>query len=428
MRVLIYFIISMAVLFLSYRVSLKRSIIFSILVSIFILIIQPKLFSYGTIVYLLFINALPITAEIFKKDFDEYKRIMRTRFEEGKKRYEDSQVDDKRQIEVNLEKEKALHHVLSLYEISKDMSSCLTLEDILNIFSVTLKKSFRFKHSRFIQLKESGDSIEAIYHIEVGCRLGKVTPEEFDDELTKLILEKKKIISFSLQESPKSLRKLTMIKDFETLVAIPVFVESRIAGILYIEAVPRKYFENFIILTSQFAIQFQKVVLYRKVQEMSITDSLTEVSTRRHFLDRFSEEIRRSMRHKSNLTLLMLDLDHFKETNDTFGHLVGDAVLKEVAVILKSNLREIDIIGRYGGEEFAIVLAGTGKEEAHQAAERIRESIEATVFKAYDEVVSTTVSIGVSVFPDKGVDVESLIEASDRALYKAKETGRNKVC
>ena len=219
-----------------------------------------------------------------------------------------------------------------------------------------------------------------------------------------------------------------MIKDFETLVAIPVFVESRIAGILYIEAVPRKYFENFIILTSQFAIQFQKVVLYRKVQEMSITDSLTEVSTRRHFLDRFSEEIRRSMRHKSNLTLLMLDLDHFKETNDTFGHLVGDAVLKEVAVILKSNLREIDIIGRYGGEEFAIVLAGTGKEEAHQAAERIRESIEATVFKAYDEVVSTTVSIGVSVFPDKGVDVESLIEASDRALYKAKETGRNKVC
>jgi len=425
--VLIYFIASMAVLILSYRVSLKRAIIFSILISIFILVTQVKAFSYETLVYLLFINAVPVAAEMFKKDFDEHKAIMRDRFEEGKKRYEGLQLDDKRQIEANLEKEKRLHQVLSLYEISKDMSSCLTLEDILNVFSVTLKKSFRFRVSRFIQLKGL-DDIQAVYHIEVGNRLEKVAPDEFDRELAGLTLTKRKVISFSLQENPDLLRKLGMIKDFETLVAIPLFVEEKIASILYIENIPRRYFENFIILTSQFAIQFQKVVLYKRVQEISITDSLTEVSTRRHFLERFKEEIRRSMRHKSNLPLLMLDLDHFKETNDRFGHLVGDVVLKEVAGILKSNLREIDIIGRYGGEEFAIALAGTGREEAHQAAERIRESIEGTVFKAYDEVVSTTVSIGVGVFPDDGVDVENLIESADKALYKAKESGRNRVC
>ncbi len=190
----------------------------------------------------------------------------------------------------------------------------------------------------------------------------------------------------------------------------------------------RPHFENFIILVGQFAIQLQKVILYKKVQEMSITDSLTEISTRRYFLERFNEETRRSMRHKKSLSFLMLDLDNFKECNDKFGHLVGDVVLKEVSAILKSNLREIDIIGRYGGEEFAIVLTGTGRKGAIQVAERIREGIESATFKAYDEVVSSTVSIGISVFPEDGADVGSLIEAADEALYKAKKTGRNRVC
>ncbi len=223
-------------------------------------------------------------------------------------------------------------------------------------------------------------------------------------------------------------RRLSVIKSFETLISIPLFAEEKMSAVLYIENIPRAYFENFIILAGQFAIQLQKVILYKKVQEMSITDSLTEVSTRRYFLERASEEIRRSMRHKSNLSLLMLDLDHFKDKNDRFGHLVGDVVLKEVASILKSSLREIDIIGRLGGEEFAIMLTGTGKDGAFQVAERIRESIEGAVFKAYDEVVSITVSAGISVFPDDGVDIESLVESADKALYKAKESGRNKVC
>ncbi len=157
-------------------------------------------------------------------------------------------------------------------------------------------------------------------------------------------------------------------------------------------------------------------------------DSLTGIGTRRYFLERFSEEIHRSMRHKLNLSFLILDLDYFKQTNDRFGHLVGDVVLREVAVILKSNLREIDVIGRYGGEEFTIVLTGIDREGAFRVAGRIRENIEAAVFRAYDEVITTTVSIGISVFPEDGLDAETLIETADKALYKAKETGRNRVC
>lgn len=427
MKFLVYFTISAAVLFLSYRISLSKALACSALAGVFILIRGLKAFPYESMIFALAINALPFIANRFRKDFDQHKELMRARFEEVKARYEDLMRRDNGEMESNLEREKKLQQVLSLYEISKDMSSCLLLEDILNIFSSTVRKSFRFRSTRLVLLKDSKD-IESVYQIELGQKIGKVNPDSFDNELAVIMTEEKKVVSLFSQVESRLLKRLAVIKDFETLVAIPLFVEERIAGILYIENIPRPYFENFIILGSQFAIQFQKVILYEKVQEASITDSLTGVSTTRYFLERLREELIRSMRRKTNLSFLMLDLDNFKEKNDRFGHLVGDVVLKEIAKILKSNLREIDIIGRYGGEEFAIVLTDTGRDGALQVAEHIRENIESAVFKAYDEVASSTVSIGIAVFPENGASIDSLIESSNRALYKAKETGRNRAC
>ncbi len=427
MKFLVYAVISMLVLFLNYRISLGRGVLVSLGAGVFILVQDVNIAPYETFIYVLFINTLPFVADNFKKSFGSHKESMRGRFEEVKGSYESLVKKDRKELESNLEKEKKLKHVLSLYEISKDMSTCLGFEDIVNVFSSTLKKSFRFKFCRIAILKESKE-IEAVYQIELGQRISKAAPEDLDKELVNIALERRKIISISPHENEEFSRRLSLIKSFDTLISIPLFVEEKVAGILHIEGIPRTHFENFIILSSQFAIQFQKVILYKAVQEMSITDSLTGISTRRYFLERFSEEIRRSMRHKSSLTLLMLDLDYFKETNDKFGHLVGDVALKEVASILKSSLREIDVIGRYGGEEFSILLTGIEKDGAFQVAERIRESIESEVFKAYDEVVTTTVSIGVGGFPEDGVDLESLIESADKALYKAKESGRNKVC
>ena len=428
MKFFIYSIASALVLFLSYRISLSRGVIFSALIGVFILVKEASVSPYEAWVFALFINAAPFIAKGFKKEVNRNKQDMRSGFEDVKRTYEDLASKDTREIGSNLEREKKMQQVLSLYEISKDMSSCLALEDIFNIFSSTLKKSFRFRASRLVLLKEANE-IGVVYKITPGKKTAIISPDEFDQELVKIGHNTRRTLLISSQgEGHEYLRRLSVIKNFETLISIPLFAEERMAGVLYVENMPRPHFENFIILVGQFAIQLQKVILYKKVQEMSITDSLTEISTRRYFLERFNEETRRSMRHKKSLSFLMLDLDNFKECNDKFGHLVGDVVLKEVSAILKSNLREIDIIGRYGGEEFAIVLTGTGRKGAIQVAERIREGIESATFKAYDEVVSSTVSIGISVFPEDGADVGSLIEAADEALYKAKKTGRNRVC
>ena len=427
MRLLIYYIFAISILYLSYRVRLSRVYIFSTIISALILVRDLKSFPCDALIFIIFINIAPLIADRFKKDFDDHKSNMRAKFEETKNRYETLAREDQQQIESNLEREKKLQHILSLYEISKDMSTSLTFEDIFNIFSSTLKKLFRFKISRLVVSGEAR-TIDVVYQIELGHRINKVPSDDFDRELAKIVFENKKTLSIASQDETEFFRRLSIIKSFKTLIAIPLFAENKISAVLYIEDIPKVHFENFMILAGQFSIQLQKVILYRKVQEMSITDSLTEVSTRRYFLERATEEIRRSMRHKSNLSFLMLDLDHFKERNDKFGHLVGDVVLKDVSSILKSSLREIDIIGRYGGEEFAIVLTGTGKNGAFQVAERIRENIEGAVFKAYDETVSITASTGISVFPDDGVNIEDLIESADKALYKAKESGRNKVC
>jgi diguanylate cyclase (GGDEF)-like protein len=123
----------------------------------------------------------------------------------------------------------------------------------------------------------------------------------------------------------------------------------------------------------------------------------------------------------------MIDIDHFKNINDQYGHLVGDVILKQVAQIIKKNVRELDLVGRYGGEEFGVLLIETDDSGALYVAERIRAAVAEKEFKAYDESLRVTLSIGCSTLSDKARDVASLIETADAALYKAKHEGRNKV-
>ena len=166
-----------------------------------------------------------------------------------------------------------------------------------------------------------------------------------------------------------------------------------------------------------------------RLEALAHTDPLTQTLNRRALTVRLTAELERARRYDSVLTLLMLDLDHFKKVNDTHGHLVGDEVLREVALLLQNAVRSVDVVARYGGEEFVIVLPETAEEGGVVFADRIRERVEAEVFGQAEKVkLKLTASIGVANYPSPRVEsVEDLFARADAALYRAKADGRNRV-
>jgi len=174
---------------------------------------------------------------------------------------------------------------------------------------------------------------------------------------------------------------------------------------------------------------FQTISLQNELAKLATTDGLTGLNNHRMFQDRLSEEIDRARRYKSKLFLLIIDIDHFKRFNDTYGHQTGDDVLKTMAKIIKESIRKVDFAARYGGEEFVLILPETDCGHTYKVAERIRRAVMDYPFHLKDGTMAgLTVSIGVACFPEDSEEKEDLIRKADTALYFAKGLGRNKVC
>ncbi len=163
----------------------------------------------------------------------------------------------------------------------------------------------------------------------------------------------------------------------------------------------------------------------KKLSDLAFRDRLTELYNRRYFDDKFLEEWERARRYDRHLSLIMIDIDHFKKVNDTYGHQKGDEVLATVALILQRSTRQNDIVARYGGEEIVVILPETDLAKATVVAEKYRVNVQKFVPK--EAGVKATISLGVASFSPKNDTSEKIIESADRALYKAKERGRNKV-
>jgi diguanylate cyclase (GGDEF)-like protein len=163
------------------------------------------------------------------------------------------------------------------------------------------------------------------------------------------------------------------------------------------------------------------------------TDALTEIANRSHLMERGQEEFERLRRQRLNnqplfmLGCIMLDLDHFRRINDSKGHLAGDLVLKGVALRLKESVRPYDVIGRYGGEEFVMLLPDTNLEQSLEAAERIRKSMRQEPFEIKGDQINLTVSLGVSCSNENDQGLNDLLKRADEGLYKAKAAGRDRV-
>lgn len=200
-----------------------------------------------------------------------------------------------------------------------------------------------------------------------------------------------------------------------------------------LEAMARQVMRLFELRRMTFELENQKYQLKANVENilqlndslqlLCMTDSLTQLANRRALFERLENEYSRAKRYKSELSIMMLDIDHFKQFNDSFGHQLGDDILEDVATLLTEHSRDSDLVARYGGEEFTIIMPNIGSEQALQLAERVRQHIEEHQFGQH----SLTISIGVASITTKVNDTDTLISHADTALYSAKDNGRNNV-
>jgi diguanylate cyclase (GGDEF)-like protein len=166
-----------------------------------------------------------------------------------------------------------------------------------------------------------------------------------------------------------------------------------------------------------------------RVYEVSVRDGLTRVYNRKYFEDRLSAEVAYARRHRSLLALLMLDIDHFKQVNDTHGHLIGDRVLMEVATLVRAQVRSEDVLARYGGEEFVVLVREIMPPGVMVLAERIRKAVEAMRVGILDGQIAVTVSVGaITMRGAASMSPQGLVAAADRLMYRAKSLGRNRTC
>lgn len=182
-------------------------------------------------------------------------------------------------------------------------------------------------------------------------------------------------------------------------------------------------------INSQSAMVINNNRMYEKIKRFAVADGLTGLYNHRYFQEQLEKEYSRARRFNLSLSMIMLDLDHFKMINDTYGHQQGDVILKGVSAAIKRCVRDIDLLARYGGEEFSILLPETPKKNAMVVAERIREAISSTEFYVDGKKLEVRASLGVSGHPDDDIKTKlDLVAKADEALYKAKREGRDRVC
>jgi len=223
------------------------------------------------------------------------------------------------------------------------------------------------------------------------------------------------------------------LKNKGSLVSLPLILPpDHVIGVLNllrnrIDSFTSKEITRLAHLANHVAMVIDKSLLFHHTKLLSITDPLTGLYNRRYFDERYSREIMRAVRYKRSLSLLMIDIDFFKQYNDTLGHLMGDMALKQVAQILAQKLRRADILARYGGEEFVVLLPEIRRKNTHIVAEKLRAAIEFEKFDGQEKLPrkNVTISVGSASFPEDANSAEELIKLADNALYAAKEAGRN---
>lgn len=332
---------------------------------------------------------------------------------------------------------KSLHNLSILYNISQAVNF---IDDLKGLIQVILGKAletidaekgslmlYDFSDNS-LQVKVVYGLQDSKYEFDINNGVIECTKLKVNEGIAgKVFAEKKSIITNLGQNDPR-FSKTNIGGNISSLICVPLVAKGEAIGVINItnkknnKLFNRQDLEFIEALANQAAIAIDNAKLY----ELATKDGLTKLYIYRHFYSLLETELKRAQRYKHVLSLLMMDIDNFKNINDTYGHLVGDRVLKEIAATIKNTIRNIDVPARYGGEEFCAILPETTAKDAQIIAERLRQNISNIEINIdASTTLKTTVSIGIAEFPISADNEKDLIDAADKALYQAKRHGKN---
>ncbi len=325
------------------------------------------------------------------------------------------------------------------YEISKKLSEVLKPEDVIEVLTESLMKIFQ--HDRLVICVYNASSRRGNIWNIIGDSTALKVGQEFDihnrrslygsvfrnrrEMLVQGFRAEERYVRFGeeadLDNRPQDILIAPIHDDRQAVLAV-VGVESNKNGV-YSQTELRLLKT----IMANVSTALTKARMYDEMEKLATIDGLTGIANHRKFQDVLTLEMERAKRYSTALTLLLMDIDHFKKFNDTYGHSVGDLVLKMVAKALQGAIRSTDFCARYGGEEFVVLLMQADEQQSRFLAERIRSAIETMTVKNENQVLQVTVSIGSATFPGDAATKQDLIDNSDKAMYYSKENGRNKV-
>ncbi|MCG3120152.1 MAG: hypothetical protein ALAOOOJD_02777 [bacterium] len=323
------------------------------------------------------------------------------------------------------------------FRILSTLSEQMDVERTLAVVKKLLRKNFPVAQYSLMLIGEHGDDLILRSHFGLSHQAAENGRYALDENIFGEALKRGQPIYVpNIQSAPERYEYHTGNPAKKgAFLSLPLITrDGRVVGVINLwrrraASFSAKEIDLLRKIAGQLGQVLDTITVYHQTRELSITDELTKVFNRRYFNQRFEREMQRAQRYQRPLSLIMLDIDHFKIFNDTHGHLWGDAVLKQVAQALEDSLRKADILARFGGEEFVILLPEIDKAHGRQVAEKLRHAIEHTPFpKAETQPLGKiTASLGLASYPEDAEGASDLIHHADQGLYLAKSRGRNQV-